>query len=419
MAIEYGEYGYYDTDTGQTIVNVGGESGPIWQTSSSEVAAPIAYGSGALPTVGGVPVPTGAAPAYFEISDFTLGPARQEGGYLVRGDYRMPMGANQKTPGGALEYNDNGTWKPVGEGSVSGYDARQYSNVLDSNERRQFDTAFATAPEGIDIRTGRQYALEHGWTEPDRSNNEGTLGSLISTVGPYVALLMGGVGALNGLAGLGMAGAGETAALAAGDAMAGAIPAGELAAWTGATGAGAGALSAAELAAADSMAGAIPAGELGAWTGAAEAGAGAYPWLDAAGNLDVDAFLQATAPGGEYAGAIPGGAEGIAGMDTLGSTSWLESAANSLAHGDTSWLTQNITPSQVKSVISKLTGGGTATPRTGTRTGTTAAGALGGILPIVADSGPSGIESVLAANADARKSADAFAQAMAQSGKGV
>lgn len=77
---------------------------------------------------------------------------------------------------------------------------------------------------------------------------------------------------------------------------------------------------------------------------------GSYPWLDAAGNIDVDAFLQATGPGGEYANLIPGGAEGIAGIDTLGSTSWLESAFNTLKES-------GLSPSNASSVIKSLLGG--------------------------------------------------------------
>lgn len=146
------------------------------------------------------------------LSDFTLGPARQEGGYLIRGNYRIPMAFNQKTPGGTLEYNDNGTWRPVGAGALPGYDARQDSNVLDSNERRQFDTAFATAPEGTDLRTAREYALANGWQEPDRSNNEGTLGSALSNIIPGALALYGGVNALEALAASSLMSGGSAAA---------------------------------------------------------------------------------------------------------------------------------------------------------------------------------------------------------------
>ena len=89
------------------------------------------------------------------------------------------------------------------------------------------------------------------------------------------------------------------------------------------TGAGIGAAEAASLANT-----ALSAGDTGAGLfGTNEAAA---PWFDASGNLDVDKFLQMTGPGGQYANVIPGGAQGIAGMDTLGSTSWLESAYNTL-----------------------------------------------------------------------------------------
>lgn len=286
-------------------------------------------------------------------------------------------------------------------------------------------------PTITDERNGNLVWSGQDWVPvPDASGS--LFGDFITPIALFAALAAGG-GALAGLGEAGAAGAAGAGAGAAGEAAAlGSLGSGltgvavpgiglTAPAGMGALGTGLAGTTAAEIGLGSALAGAGAVGSAlyPAAVDMGVTGSGAYPWLDAAGNLDVDAFLQATAPGGEYAGAIPGGAEGIAGMDTLGSTSWLESAANSLAHGDTSWLTQNITPSQVKSVISKLTGGSTATPRTGTRTGTAAAGALGGILPIMADSGSSGIESVLAANADARKSADAFAQAMAQSGKGV
>jgi hypothetical protein len=110
-------------------------------------------------------------------------------------------------------------------------------------------------------------------------------------------------------------------------------------------------------------------------------------------------------------------------MDTLGSTSWLESAVNSLKNGDTSWLTQGVSPSNVKSVLSKVLGGdsgaSTAGAKTGTKAGTTGSSAFGGILPVAVDSGPSALEQVTASCASGRAGMDEMARLMAQSGKGA
>lgn len=154
--------------------------------------------------------------------------------------------------------------------------------------------------------------------------------------------------------------------------------------------------------------------------GAAEtAGAGAYPWLDAAGNLDVTKFLEMTSPGGEYASAIPGGAEGIAGMDTLGSTSWLESAVNSLKHGDTSWLTSSVSPTQIKSVLSKALGGGSTPTKTGAaKTAAGTAGGAGGINIFNTGGDDSGLADAMKIFSGGRSGMDSVVQAMSQSGKG-
>ena len=248
-------------------------------------------------------------------------------------------------------------------------------------------------------------------------------GDFITPIALFASLAAGGGALANMLGGAGAGAAGAGAGLAEGFGGAGIL--GDAATWgLGEAAAGAGALGAAEGLAntgyIDALGGMtdITGTALPGWSaGEAAAGAGALGGFGPSGDLTLEQFL--TSPDAVTGLEGFGGSQGIPAMDTLGSTSWLESAANSLANGDTTWLTQNVTPSQVKSVLSKLTGTGTTIPRTSTRTGASAAGALGGLLPYPVDSGPSGIESVLAANADARKSADAFAQAMAQSGKGA
>lgn len=211
---------------------------------------------------------------------------------------------------------------------------------------------------------------------------------LFTNIIPGVLAVFGGVNAMGGLAGLGEAGA-----ISAADASAAMGSGVDAAGW------GSGALDV---------------------LGAAEtAGAGAYPWLDTAGNLDVTKFLEMTGPGGEYASAIPGGAEGIAGMDTLGSTSWLESAVNSLKHGDTSWLTSSVSPTQIKSVLSKALGGGSTPTKTGTaKTAASAAGGAGGINIFNTGGDDSGLADAMKIFSGGRSGMDSVVQAMSQSGKG-
>jgi len=175
-----------------------------------------------------------APPPISEFSNYTLGPVEQQGQYIVRGDYRMPGIVGQRQGGGQLEYRDSsGTWRPVG-GGLGNYDPRQDSDAQGSNERLQFDWAFANAPAGADIRTMRQMAIASGWTEPDRSNNEGTFGSFLEAAVPGVLAVLGVgwaanagmLGAVGGAeTGAATAASTEAASLAAGDAMAGLIPA--------------------------------------------------------------------------------------------------------------------------------------------------------------------------------------------------
>lgn len=210
MAIAYGEYGPYDTVTGQPVY--GNEAGTFFMDGTP-------YNPNSS-----TPLPDSA--------------------YIVRGNYRMPnVGfGGSRMGGGQLEVRDaNGNWVPVtAETAPAGYDPRQDSNAQGSNERLRFDQAFTNAPADVPITGMQQWAIANGWQEPDRSRNEGTLGAMFSNIAPYAALMAGGIGAMGGFAGgLGAASGGlDAASLAAGDAMAGAIPAGELGAWTGASAAG-------------------------------------------------------------------------------------------------------------------------------------------------------------------------------------
>lgn len=188
----------------------------------------------------------------------------------------------------------------------------------------------------------------------------------IQQYGPAIIAALATMGAsLPATVGAGSAGAG---ALAAGDAMAGLIPAGELGSWTeaaGAAGAGAAGSSGGGMFELGDLTNAWSNafGESGGWNPltdgygmgeAVNASGGGYPWLDASGNLDVDTFLKMTGEGGQYADLIPGGASGIPGMDTLGSTSWLESAVNTLK-------AQGISPTQaLQAAKSALSGGGSS-----------------------------------------------------------
>lgn len=149
--------------------------------------------------------------------------------YAVRGNYRMPIDEQSGKPGGGLQYKaEGGTWQPLNDPAI-GYDSRQDSNAQGSNERLRFDQGFLTAPAGTDMRgfSLQQQGINSGWTEPDRSKNEGTLGSMISDIAPKVGLMLGGIGAMGGLTGL-MGGSGAafpTATTAAEEALTLGVPA--------------------------------------------------------------------------------------------------------------------------------------------------------------------------------------------------
>lgn len=160
--------------------------------------------------------------------------------YITRGDYRLPnqgLGGT-RMGGGQLEFKDaNGNWIPVtAENAPAGYDPRQDSNAQGSNERLRFDQAFTNAPADVPIGGMQDWAMANGWTEPDRSNNEGTLGSALQSIIPGMLAVYGGVNALGAMSSLGWGGTAglDAASLAAGDSMAGMIPGSELGAWTGA-----------------------------------------------------------------------------------------------------------------------------------------------------------------------------------------
>lgn len=154
--------------------------------------------------------------------------------YLTRGDYRMPRSFSfgDWHVGGPLEYRSpEGVWSQVTETNTpAGYDPRQDSGVQGSNERLRFDQAFRNAPSGTPIEQMQQWATSSGWQEPDRSQGGMTLGNLFSDIAPYALAMYGGV---NALGALGTGAAAGAADLAAGDAMAGLIPAGEVGAWSG------------------------------------------------------------------------------------------------------------------------------------------------------------------------------------------
>ena len=209
MALTFGPEGAIDTLNGRIVVSYGGQ---LHYADDGALYDPDA----------------GYANTF---SNFKLGPIEQQGEYIVRGDYRMPGIVGQRQGGGQLEYRDaSGQWRPVG-GGLGNYDPRQDSDAQGSNERLQFDWAFANAPAGADIRTMRQMAIDSGWTEPDRSQNEGTFGSFLEAAVPGVLAVLGvgwaaNAGMLGAMGGTEAAAAStEAATLAAGDAMAGLIPA--------------------------------------------------------------------------------------------------------------------------------------------------------------------------------------------------
>lgn len=100
MAIAYGEYGYYDTETGQAIVNAGGEAGNVWQTSGSDVASPVSYGTGAAPAA---PQAAAVAPKGYQSEYVRWG---GEAGQPV--EYKRPDGT--WVSGGAPEHAESAAY---------------------------------------------------------------------------------------------------------------------------------------------------------------------------------------------------------------------------------------------------------------------------------------------------------------------
>ncbi len=233
-----------------------------------------------------------------------------------------------------------------------------------------------------------------------RDDDGGLFGGGLGSILALAALAYGGYGLLGGL--------GEGAALASADAMGGL---GSLASqWA-----------ALEGTPTLVMGGDLAAGGLGAF--ASEAGFGG---LEAAatgletgyginGDLTLEQFL--TSPDSVTGLEGFGGSQGIPAMDTLGSTSWLESAANSLKHGDTSWLTSSVSPTQLKSVLSKALGGG-STPAKTAKTAAGATGGAGGINIFNTGGDDSGLADAMKIFSGGRSGMDSMVQAMSQSGKG-
>jgi hypothetical protein len=220
------------------------------------------------------------------------------------------------------------------------------------------------------LAAGQQFNQEQSpAAQSARDDSGGLFGGMdIGQLAMLAAAIYSG-GAAGGLwGGLGegaaLAGAGEAATLGSlgsgtmGVNLAGLGGYGTTAGMAGALGSGLSGTTLASLGLDAAALGGMGAAGAGALSSAGSTGGGMFDWLDAAGNLDVDAFLQATGPGGEYANLIPGGAEGIPGMDTLGSTSWLESAMNSLKNGDTSWLSSDGS-SAIKNLLGGSSSGGT------------------------------------------------------------
>lgn len=158
---------------------------------------------------------------------------------------------------------------------------------------------------------------------------------------------------------------------------------------------------------------AIGAGALNGLGGAGAATAAASP-----GSLAAEwAALEGTPTlvmGGDLAA---GGLGAFASEAGFGSTSWLESAVNSLKHGDTSWLTSSVSPTQLKSVLSKALGGG-STPAKTAKTAAGATGGAGGINIFNTGGDDSGLADAMKIFSGGRSGMDSMVQAMSQSGKG-
>lgn len=179
---------------------------------------------GPVDSVTGRPVATSESGMFYadtgESYSPTQGAALPDSAYIVRGDYRLPnvgLGGS-RMGGGTLEVRGaNGAWAPVTAATApAGYDPRQDSDTQGSNERLRFDQAFSNAPADVPITGMQEWAIANGWTEPDRSNNEGTFGAMLSNVVPGALAVVGGVYAMGGFsAALAGAPAAEAAATAA------------------------------------------------------------------------------------------------------------------------------------------------------------------------------------------------------------
>ena len=204
------------------------------------------------------------------------------------------------------------------------YDAAgyQYQAPTYSSDGQQFDpNAAMQSGYGYSPTTAQQAAhpgqsatfMPDGsvqWNYPIMGNGGGLGGFLLD----HGSMIVGGVAGLAGLAGAGAMGGSELSGLVSPGAEAGMATDGLGASLSGA----------------------------GGFTSAAP---GTYPWLDATGNLDVSKFLDMTGPGGSYADAIPGGAEGIPGIDTAAPSLWDKLA----------------TPDNIKNVVKALSSfGGSA-----------------------------------------------------------
>lgn len=299
--------------------------------------------------------------------------------WVQRGDIRVN---NQTSEAQKLV---NGQWTDLG-----------YSPY--TNEALQNSYGVMKSPDGTDPSQYRQWALDNGWKEPQR-NAGMTLGEALLMMGGAAV----GAGALNGLGGAGAAGQAAATTVA--------NPGSIAAQWA-----------ALEGTPTLVMGGDLAAGGLGAF--ASEAGFGG---LEAAatgletgygpnGDLTLEEFL--TSPDSVTGLEGFGGSQGILAMDTLGSTSWLESAVNSLKHGDMTWLTSAVSPTQIKSVLSKAFGGGSAPTRTGATKTAAGAGGMGGINIFNTGGDESGLADAMKIFSGGRSGMDSVVQAMSQSGKG-
>ena len=241
MAIFYGEQGYYDSVTGQPVVNIGGESGYVWSTVGNETVpgrivdpsaeaapAPKGYQSDYVRWGGGAGQPveykrpdgtwvSGGAPEHAESASYLQKAfADPQVEQLFKYAYEHPESLNNEQK--SFMANPMMGLDSVGQGARWG-DLNLFDDKFNSQQAGGLlQTGGSGYLSDADKSAGAAFNFEQSPAEQSkRAEAEGGFGDLL----PIIALVGLGIATGGfGLLGAG-AGAGSAGALAAADAMAG------------------------------------------------------------------------------------------------------------------------------------------------------------------------------------------------------